>query len=464
MGSGAEVLGGRPRFRDRLHAGDTLAGRLASYAGDPTLVVLGLARGGVPVASRVAEALGARLDVMVARKVGVPGVENVALGAIAEGSDLVVSDDVAWYIGVPPRLLERLASRERAELGRRVALYRANRPFPDLRRRTVILVDDGLASGSTLLAAARALRRRYPAKLIAAVPVASKLNLKRVRAQVDDLIVAGVPTRFETVSSWYEDFSPVTDEEVLTMLDRPERRVSLAVRGINDQFDDTDRDRELAVAVSVDGGTLSVDLGLPQAVDGAVSVRGLAIVAHGGGSSRNSYRNRYVAGRLRVAGYATMRVDLMTADEQAADDANASKRFDVSSIAARLTAVFDWALRERVPGASRTVLVGSSTGAAAALMTAARRPGLIAGVVARAGRVDLAAEAFPHVRAPVLMIVGTADPDTLWKNSDAARRLPVSVSLVRVRGAGHTFAEPGALGAAAEAIVKWMDRAGRRGA
>jgi putative phosphoribosyl transferase len=464
MPGGVELLGGRPRFRDRAHAGELLARHLAKHAADPKLVVIGLARGGVPVARKVADALGAQPEVMVARKVGVPGIEEVALGAIAEGSDHIVSDDVAWFLGVPPRIVERLAARERTELERRVRLFRSGRPLPDMRKRTVVLVDDGLASGATLLAAARALRRSYPGKLVAAVPVAAKANLKRVRAEVDELVVAGVPARFETVSTWYEDFSPVTDDEVLSLLEQPTRRVSESVREISARIDDVrgaldaGLDREWTVDVPVDGGVVSVDLGVPGPNGDAVAVRGLALLAHGGGSSRNSYRNRYIAGRLRLAGYATMRVDLLTRDEQLTDDTDQSLRFDVNAIASRLTAVFDWATRERVPGVIRTVLIGASTGAAAALMTAARRPGLISGVVARAGRVDLAEQSLAHVRAPVLMVVGTADPDTLWKNADAARQLRTRASLVRVRGAGHSFLEPGALGTATEEIVKWMDR------
>lgn len=447
-------------FRHRAHAGEALARSLLPLASEPDLLVLGLARGGVVIARRVADVLAAPFSVFISRKVGVPGIEEVALGAVAEGGDGVVTDAMAWYIGVPADVLERLAERERLELVRRANMYRGDSSFPDVQGRTVILVDDGLATGATLRAAARAIRRRQPRRVVVAVPVASRFGLDETRADVDDVVAVAVRDTFETVSAWYDDFTPVTDHDVLTALGRPTRRVSGIVHDISSRIVDTER----TIEIPVREGQLVADLGTP--VDAGFRETGrvsrerdaLAILAHGGGSSRDSYRNRYIAGRLRLSGYATLRVDLLTRDEERAGADGASMQLDVPRIAARLTEVCDWAVRGGVYGARRAILFGASTGAAAALMTAAQRQANTLAVVARGGRVDLAGPALARVRTPVLLIVGDADRETMRLNDEAIRQLPRGAKLVRVRDAGHTFAEPGALGGVAEHSVKWLDR------
>lgn len=447
----------RPRFRDRAAAGAALARALSALAKRPDVVVLGMARGGVPVARQVADALAAPLDVAVARKLGVPGIEEVALGAIAEGSSEVVGDPVGWYLGVPHQVVSQIAARERAELERHSSLYRAGRALAELRGRTVVLVDDGLATGATLRAAALTLRRRRPARLVIAVPVACAKSAVELRREVDELVALLTPETCGTVSDWYEDFEPVSDAEVLRILGRsagvaPERATTLS----------SNPPTELAVPVPADACSLTGDLGMPNdRVDGP---KGLVILAHGGGSSRNSYRNRYLAGRLRLAGFATLRLDLLTAAEQAKDAGSGELRFEVTRIARRLIAASEWATGESIPGAERIVLMGASTGAAAALVAAAERPALVSAVVARGGRVDLAGEALTRVVAPVLLVVGSADRETLQWNREAMRSLPDGARLAVVSGAGHAFEEAGALGAVGEHVVQWLahlHRAGR---
>lgn len=466
----------RPYFCDRAHAGQALARALRPFVRELDVTVLGLARGGVPVARQVADALDAPLGVMVSGKIGVPGIEEVALGAVAEGSDQVVADSVAWYIGVPPRLVDRLAARKRVEVERRAHMYRAGQPLPAVRGRTVVLVDDGLSSGATLRAAAFAIRKLRPRRVIAAVPIASLAGAAQVRPDVDQLIAMITPKRFETLSTWYHDYAPVSDEEVLFQLGRPTRvaimngrRVfSEILRDVGDRIapallrDDHGRDAsEQSIAIPGFGGTLLADFGTAQRVAGNAApvekARGLVILANGGGSSRHSYRNRYLAGRLRLSGYATLRVDLLTGEEEQSDSAH-EIRFDVARIAGRLTTVCEWAARTGVDGAHRTILMGSSTAAAAALGTAARRPERVSAVIGRAGRVELAAGLLRHVTAPVLLVVGGADRGTMQRNADAMRSLPRGALLVRVARAGHLFSEPGALGAVAEHSVKWLDR------
>jgi putative phosphoribosyl transferase len=459
-------------FADRTDAGTALALSLSMFATEQDVIVLGLARGGVPIARRVADTLGTPFGVLVARKIGVPGIEEVALGAIAEGIDTIVTDSVAWYIGVPNQIVERLANNERPELERRARLYRDNGPLPDLRGRMVILVDDGLATGSTLRAAARVIRAQRPRRLVAAVPVASALGLKELRAEVDELITVVVPENFQTVSAMYEDFATVTDEDVLALLGRPVDKPSSTIpRDTSDRitlaarYADGERIvRERRVEIPIRDGVIVGDLGVPRRVRDPKratyfdDVRGLAILVHGGGSSRDSYRNRYIAGRLRLNGYATLRLDLLTRDEQQRDVVDASLRFDVDRMSSRLAAACEWVLSKGIAGAFRTILVGSSTGAAVALATAAERPWRIVAVVARGGRVDLATELLPRITMPVMLIVGEEDEETLQNNRRAMRSLPRSARLVRIAGASHTFEEPGALGAVAEHAAKWLDR------
>jgi putative phosphoribosyl transferase len=446
-------------FQDRVHAGDALARALIPFATEPDVVVLGLAPGGVPLARQVADVVRATFSVFISGKIGVPGIEEVALGAVAEGSDRVVTDTMAWYIGVPPAVIERLAVRERVELARRTQLYRDGHSLPELEGKTVILVDDGLATGATIRAAARAIRSRRPRRLVAAVPVASRLGMADIRDEVDDIVAVAVRDEYASVSAAYESLAPLTDEDVLTALGRPTRRVSGIVHDISSLITDTERTIEIAIP----GCRVVGDLATPTNIDYGDWSRAshdrdaLAILVHAGGSSRDSYRNRYIAGRLRLEGYATLRVDLLTRDEEALDADGGSIRFDVAKIAARLTDVCDWAVRAGVYGARRAILFGAGTGAAGALMTAARRQANTLAVVVRGGRVDLAESALSRVRAPVLSIVGSEDRETLRLHADALR-LVRRGKLIRVRGAGPMFGEPGALGAVAEHSVKWLGR------
>jgi predicted phosphoribosyltransferase len=206
------------RFKDRFDAGRRLAAELQRYAGRPDVIVLALPRGGVPVGYEVARALGAPLDLFLVRKLGVPGHEELAMGAIASGGVRVFNPDVLSVLDVPPDLMDEAVRRETAELGRRERAYRDDQPPPDVRGKTVILVDDGLATGSTMLAAARALRRLGPARIVVAVPTASPETCEQFRSVVDEVVCAVTPDPFHAVGLWYEDFSQTTDEEVRELL------------------------------------------------------------------------------------------------------------------------------------------------------------------------------------------------------------------------------------------------------
>jgi erythromycin esterase-like protein/predicted phosphoribosyltransferase len=219
-------LPGPGLFRDRREAGRLLATRLTHYANRPDVLVLALPRGGVPVAYEVASALGAPLDVFVVRKLGVPGYEELAMGAVATGGVRVLNDRLVNRLGIPDDMIDAVAAREQQELARRERLYRDGRPPPDVRGRTVILVDDGLATGATMHAAIQALRQQNPARIVVAVPTASSETCEEMKAEVDEVICAITPEPFEAVGLWYRDFSQTTDEEVRALLARrsaPER-------------------------------------------------------------------------------------------------------------------------------------------------------------------------------------------------------------------------------------------------
>lgn len=209
-----------PRFRDRREGGDRLAERLRGYANRPDVVVLALPRGGVPVAFQVAEALRAPLDVFVVRKLGVPGQEELAMGALASGDVRVIDDELIRIAGVSAQDIERTTAAARDELSRQETRYRGARSFPVISGRTVILVDDGLATGSTMRAAVRALRTQHPAAIVVAVPVGARETCDALRAVADDVVCVETPDPFRAVGLWYEDFAQTTDDEVHALLDR----------------------------------------------------------------------------------------------------------------------------------------------------------------------------------------------------------------------------------------------------
>jgi predicted phosphoribosyltransferase len=207
-------------FRDRSEAGRLLAYRLKDYAYRPDVLVLALPRGGVPVAIEVAESLQAPLDVFVVRKLGVPGHGELAMGAIASGGVRVLNEDVIDYLRIPGNVIDAVAAREQVELEYRERTYRMGRPLPDIYNRTVILVDDGLATGSSMRAAVRALKLRHPARIVVAVPVAAAETAEEISKEVDEIVCVSTPESFQSVSAWYENFSQTTDEEVRELLDR----------------------------------------------------------------------------------------------------------------------------------------------------------------------------------------------------------------------------------------------------
>ena len=211
-------MDGQNRFRDRVDGGRQLAARLASYADRPDVIVLALPRGGVPVGFEVARALRVPLDVMIVRKLGVPGQPELAMGAIASGGVRVVNEQVVRQLGIPDRIIDRVAEQEAAELRRRERLYRGGRPPPTVEGRTVILVDDGIATGSTARAAVQALRAMHPARLVLAAPTAAAETVANLRDEVDEMVCVTAPDPFFAIGYHYDEFPQLSDATVQRIL------------------------------------------------------------------------------------------------------------------------------------------------------------------------------------------------------------------------------------------------------
>ncbi|MCF4119661.1 dienelactone hydrolase family protein [Antribacter sp. KLBMP9083] len=432
-------------FADRVDAGRKLATKLLRLRDEP-VVVLGLPRGGVPVAFEVATALGAPLDVILVRKVGVPFQPELAMGALGEDGVRIVNDEIVRKVGVSEHQFADVESRERGELERRALRFRGDRPRVPLAGRTAVVVDDGIATGSTARAACQVARAHGAGRVVLAVPVAPPDWTARLGGDADELVCLDTPDHFSAISEYYVDFSQTSDDEVIACLERASAGATTTAPGTAGD-DPPSQDEEVTVHAGPVrlGGRLTV----PDVAAGVV------VFAHGSGSSRRSPRNRYVATVLNQAGLGTLLFDLLTAEEER-DRANV---FDVGLLAQRLVDATRW-LRTQ-PGLDKLSVgyFGASTGAAAALWAATEPDAGIAAVVSRGGRPDLAAARLPMVTAPTLLVVGGADDVVLDLNRQAQAQLRGCENhLTVVPGATHLFEEPGTLETAAEAARDWFTR------
>jgi putative phosphoribosyl transferase len=224
---GGKQMGVKPRFQDRSEAGKILAAHVAKAVDDPDIIVLALPRGGVPVAFEVARSLRAPMDIYVVRKLGLPGEEELAIGAIASGGVRVLNRALIAHLQIPEELIERVTAQQSIELERREQLYRGTRGLIPLCGHTTILVDDGLATGATMLAAARSVRAQQPRRIVVAVPVASSSACEDIREDVDQTVCVVTPEPFLAVGAWYDDFSQTSDSEVRSLLAQSRGEASL---------------------------------------------------------------------------------------------------------------------------------------------------------------------------------------------------------------------------------------------
>jgi putative phosphoribosyl transferase len=429
------------RFHDRRSAGRELAGRVAHLRYQRPVVV-GLPRGGVVVAHQVATALDAPLDVVVVRKVSAPRHPELTVGAVGEGGVYVLNHDILRQLRVGTAEVARSALRERSEVDRRAALFRAGRRGVDLRGRTVIVVDDGIVTGASVSTALRMVRAMGAHWVVLAVPVAVPEVLEAINDEIDEVVCLRAPGELLAVASWYREFGRVGDERVVELLEsQPERpdRLGAAGSGLP----------PIDERVEVPAGS---HLRLPGHLTVPAGALGVVIFAQGSGSSRHSPRNRRLAAELNAAGLGTLLTDLLHASEQAAG----GPVFDIPLLADRLASVTELVSADRRLHCPPLGYLGCGTGAAAALWAAGRPDPRIGAVVSRSGRVDLAEEHLDRVAAPTLLAVGGHDEQGLRHNRMAQRRLRCENEMVVVPGAGGLFAEQGALERVTGLAAEWF--------
>jgi putative phosphoribosyl transferase len=426
-------------FQDRRHAGRLLGERLVGLREkDP--IILGLPRGGVPVADEVARALGAPLDVIVVRKLGVPYQPELGMGAVGEDGVRVLNHQLIELAEVSEPELQLVISRERAAVEERAKRYRADSRALPLTGRTVIIVDDGIATGGTARAAVQVARARGAGSVIVAVPVAAPDSVRELKLVADDVIALETPRHLVAVGGWYHTFGQTSDDEVMRIL------AAAAHPPVVDDRQAPSSGTDLDVIVPAGETQLGGRLTVPS---GSI---GLVLFAHGSGSSRHSPRNRSVAAALNEARIGTLLFDLLTQHE--ATDRRLV--FDIPFLAARLEAATSWLARRPEVHGVPLGYFGASTGAGAALWAAAAPDSPVVAVVSRGGRPDLAIPRLGAVRAPTLLIVGGHDEAVLDLNREAARHLRCPHRISVVPGATHLFEEPGTLAAAAHLARDWF--------
>ncbi|MGN6794550.1 MAG: phosphoribosyltransferase family protein [Streptosporangiaceae bacterium] len=473
---------------DRTDAGQALARSLDHLRGTD-VVVLGLPRGGVPVAYEVSKALGAPLDVIVVRKLGVPYQPELAMGAIGEGGIRVSNDEVIRRGGITPQEIAAVEQRERADLVQQAQRFRAGRPNVDVAGRTAVIVDDGIATGSTAAAASQVARQMGATRVILAVPVGAPESIRSLEVVCDEVACLHAPDYFMAVGTFYDNFRHVSDTEVTDLLARsldtvevtagkqaastdhpsadlpsappaagpaaesrpqpPLHKPPQAGSTTNDMVQTSgppERDDDVQLQVADGSVVLDGHLTIPPDTVGTV------IFVHGSGSSRHSPRNRFVASQLNEAGLGTLLFDLLTKDEEV-ERANV---FDIQALAARLADVTRWIRDQRGGQHGALGYFGASTGAAAALWAAAEPGAHIDAVVSRGGRPDLAETRLRDVTSPTLLIVGSRDEVVLGLNKQAQQQLRCVNRLAVVPGATHLFEEPGALRTVTRLAREWF--------
>lgn len=430
-------------FSDRRHAGQLLAQKLKQYK-NSNAVILALPRGGVPIASEVANILTAPFDVLIVRKIGAPFQSELAVGAICEDGEPNWNESILSNLELKSNDVEKTVIAERRKIKNQIKTFRKSRELMPLEMKTVIVVDDGLATGATMLAAIQYLKKKAVARIVVAVPIAASSSATKLRSMVDEVIAVEEREDLRSVGQWYENFSQVSDAEVIDLLN-----------GRNVSSEKIQRELEIQVGKTQLKGDLTA----------FSSMKALIIFVHGSGSSRKSPRNQQVANDLNENGFGTFLFDLLSKQE-AEDRRNV---FNIDFLSERLVSVTKW-LRGR-PGL-KTIPIGffgASTGAGAAIQAAAKlceivgeiegeaisKTEFIYAIVSRGGRPDLAGGALRAVRAPTLLLVGGQDVGVIELNQNAQRSLS-NCELSIIPGATHLFEEPGALEEVSSQAIEWF--------
>jgi len=415
-----------PSFRNRLVAGQLLSKKLTSLKKEKP-IVLALPRGGVPVAAEIARELQAPLDILMVKKIGMPGYSELALGAVSEDEQPFLHHERIAKYQVDREQLEQVAWQKIREVQEQTRILRSSKPAIDLKNRIVILVDDGVATGATTEAAVQLLRKKGVKKIVLAVPVAPASSIDQLRQLVDEVVMLLTPEPFYSVGQWYEDFTQVTDTDV--------REIIAASANIHIEN----------LTIQDGSAVLRARLTTPQ------NMKALVIFAHGSGSSYSSPRNIFVADAFSQQGFATLLFDLLT-PEEAIEKENV---FDIGLLSRRLQVATDWAAERFQDTQPPLAYFGASTGAAAALSAAAKGKHSVFAVISRGGRPDLAQASLRDIDVPILLIVGGEDKAVIELNQKTWEQLP-QAEMINVSGATHVFSEPGALERVTNLSVGWL--------
>jgi predicted phosphoribosyltransferase/predicted alpha/beta-hydrolase family hydrolase len=411
-------------FEDRDEAAELMIPLLADLKNAKPLV-LAIPRGAVPMAKIIAKALATDMDLVLVKKIKHPLHPEFAIGAVSENGEVLLS---AGAQDVDPAQVEQSALHEIEQLQRKRYQYTGEHKTRNVEGRTVIVIDDGIATGSTMVAAVRSLRSQGARRIIVAAPVASTSAVQRLEAEGAEVRVHYVPVYFGAVSYFYNHFDQISDAEV----------------GEFFQIRSTD----IEIKIANHGLSLRAILGRP------LNPKGVILFSHGSGSGRFSPRNQYIADIFNRHGFATVLADLLTENEAE----HRENVFDIELLSHRMILLTQWL--QNHPDYRHLPLgyLGASTGAASALVAAARLPNQIQALVSRGGRPDLAAKALRQVQCPTLLLVGGNDFGVIELNEGAFQQLQCTKDLEIIPGATHLFEEPGALEQVADRALRWFER------
>lgn len=418
-------------FIDRKQAGQQLADKLLKFK-DQNPLILGLPRGGVPVAFEVAKKLKAPLDVLMVKKIGAPDNPEFAIGAVSEDAKPLLNEALIKSRHIDRQIVNKIAQQKIKEIREQMHRFRGKKLPADFVNKVVIIVDDGIATGATLFAAIQFLRLKKPMKIVVAAPVGARDTIYKLQATADEVICLQAPEDFRSVGLWYHSFNQVADEEVTHILQEMEY---LKSHGLSDE-------------IIIHTGNVSLKGSLTEAKE----MKAVVLFAHGSGSSRLSPRNQYVARELNKIGFSTLLFDLLT-EKESKDRKNV---FDIQLLTQRLMAATEWISHYYAGKNIPMAYFGASTGAGAAVMAAAMTKHPIYAIISRGGRPDLAEGFLNKVEAHTLLIVGEEDAPTIALNEKVLGKIK-SCKMVTVPKAGHLFEEPGTLEEVIEYSAEWLE-------